>query len=94
MKNTIILVSILLLVGCSYSQPDSWHSSYYVPDRWLRDPKFSDYKQKREEIEIGYLERKFRYEEYMDKMQELNKLYEEGVRNREDDHYYSERWIY
>lgn len=94
MRNIIVLISMLLLVGCSYSQQDSWNDNYYVPDRWLKDSRFSDYRQQREEIEERYLQKKIDYEEYIQKMKELNGLYEEGVRNREDDYSFNERWIF
>lgn len=94
MRNIFILVTILLLVGCSYSKQKSWHSNYYVPDRWLSDPRFSDYKEHREGFEEEYLGKNINYEEYRQRMKKLNEMYDEGVRNREDDHSYNERWIF
>jgi len=62
MKKSLILLSALVLFGCSYGQ-----GYLENPKSFIRDPHFTAYKKSRDQLESTYLRKEITYAEYIEK---------------------------
>ncbi len=84
MKKFLMLFLVLFLIGCSYAGKEPWHNYLHVPRTWLMDPHFAEYKQARDALELEHIRGGCTYAEYKEKIQQLNKKYEQEVKKREE----------
>ena len=77
LKKYLVLMCVLTLVGCTYGQE-------YLenPETILRDPHFTGYKQKRDDLEREYLHKDITYAEYIEKRDHLDNTYAREVQER------------
>lgn len=77
MKKGLLLLCALTLLGCTYGQD-------YLknPETIIRDPHFSAYKQKRDDLESAYLRKEITYAEYIEQRDRLDEIYAREVQER------------
>ena len=76
-KKSLLLFCALALFGCSYGQ-----NYLENPETFIRDPHFTDYKEKRDDLERQYLRKEITYVEYIEKKDRLDGTYDREVQER------------
>lgn len=86
MKNIVLLLMVVLLVGCSTYEYEGKSLGAYLenPGDILKDPHFAAYKEKRDVLESQYLREEIPYAVYVTKRQELDDQYNKEVLEREN----------
>jgi len=82
MKKIIYFFLAMTLIGCTY-EGQNLRTYLEDPGSIVKDPHFSDYKEKRDALESQYLRKEITYAEYVEKMEELDVKYENEVRQRD-----------
>jgi len=77
MKKSTLLLCMLVLFGCSYGQD-------YLrnPGSFIRDPHFTEYKDKRDNLERSYLHKEITYAEYIEQKNKIDEQYSKEVQER------------
>jgi len=85
MKKSLLLLSTLVLFGCSYGQD-------YLknPSSFIRDPHFTDYKSNRDDLESAYLSKEITYAEYIEQKNKIDEQYSKEVQERNSKVIFSE----
>lgn len=66
MKNYFLLLVILFFAGCTYLEN---------PEKLLKDPNYTTYKEKNEALEHEYLQEKITYPQYLERKKQLEEDY-------------------
>jgi len=76
-KRVLLFFCVLALFGCTYGQD-------YLdnPQSFIRDPHFTEYKEKRDDLELQYLRKEITYAEYIEEKDGLDKTYEKEIQER------------
>jgi hypothetical protein len=76
-KKILVLMCALMLLGCSYGKD-------YLenPEKFIRDPHFAAYKDKRDALESSYLRKEITYAEYIEQRDKLDDQYDKEVQKR------------
>ena len=82
MRHFIVLLSIVALFGCSYTEK-AIQNYWEKPETLLKDPHFAEYQAKREHLESKHLNQEITYEEYYERLNALEKKYERDIQRRE-----------
>jgi len=80
MKKSLLLICALTLLGCSSYGQDYLRN----PEAIFRDPHFTDYKEKRDDLERSYLHKEITYAEYVEQRDQLDQKYDKEVSERTD----------
>ena len=82
MNRMIIILSVALLAGCTYTgqNPENYIDE---PATILQDPHFGSYQQQGDELERQYLEKKMTYADYLEKKRVLDDKYSKDVKKRD-----------
>ena len=83
MKKVILFFIMVILAGCTY-EGEKLKTYFEDPRTFIRDPHYSNYKQKRDNLESKYLNKEIAYSEYMEQMQNLDDTYSMEVQKRRD----------
>ena len=77
MKKSLLLLSVLVLFGCTYGQD-------YLdnPTSFIRDPHFTEYKNSRDDLESSYLRKEITYAEYIEQKNKVDEQYSKEVQER------------
>ena len=78
-KQILLLFCVLVLFGCTYGQD-------YLddPGSFIRDPHYSAYTEKKDDLELQYLRKEITYADYIKAKDELDQTYDEEVQERND----------
>ena len=76
-KKNLLLFLIIILFGCAYGQD-------YLdnPKSFIRDPHFTAYHEKRDNLELQYLRKEITYAEYVQQKDALDETYAKEVQER------------
>ena len=80
-KKSLYLLVLLLCLGCAY-EGQEFQKFIDNSKTLLRDPHFSEYKQKRDDLEREYLQKQITYAEYVEKRDKLDLIYAKEVQER------------
>jgi hypothetical protein len=83
MKKWMLLVLACAVVGCSY-QGKTFGEYLNDPQSLIKDPHFTAYKDKREQLESDYLNKKITYADYVAAVKELDNNYAREVQQRNE----------
>ena len=77
MKKSLLVLSMLVIFGCSYGQD-------YLknPTSFIRDPHFTEYKNNRDDLESSYLNKEITYAEYIEQKNKIDEQYSKEVQER------------
>ncbi|OGX37099.1 MAG: hypothetical protein A3C36_01060 [Omnitrophica WOR_2 bacterium RIFCSPHIGHO2_02_FULL_52_10] len=77
MNKILVLMCALMLSGCAYGRD-------YLenPEKFIRDPHFTEYKNKRDALESSYLRKEITYAEYIEQRDRLDDKYDQEVQKR------------
>ena len=77
MKKSLLLFCMIVLFGCTYGQD-------YLknPSSFIRDPHFTEYKNKRDDLERSYLHKEITYAEYIEQKNKIDEQYSKEVQER------------
>ncbi|MCK5178434.1 MAG: hypothetical protein KAR32_02810 [Candidatus Omnitrophica bacterium] len=78
-KKSLVLFFALVLFGCSYGQ-----NYLKNPETFIRDPHFSEYKERRDDLERQYLHKEITYAQYIEQKDRLDETYDREVQERTD----------
>ena len=80
-RGMIMLIFAAALAGCSVGQEKA---ELYLdnPEYIIKDHDFSDYKDKLDKLESSYLAKEMTYAEYLEKKEDLDKMYDKSVKDR------------
>lgn len=77
-----ILLLIVMLAGCAYEGKRL--GEYLVdPKSVIKDPHFTEYQEKRDQLEKNYLAKKISYADYVDAVKDLDAQYAREVSERD-----------
>lgn len=79
MKKGLLLFCVVVLFGCSYQQ-----NYLESPGAFIKDPHFTDYKEKRDDLELEYVRKEITYAEYMERRDQLDAIYDRQVQERNE----------
>ena len=77
MKKILMVICALMLSGCAYGK-----GYLENPESFIRDPHFTEYKNKRDALESTYLRREITYAEYIEQRDKLDNKYDQEVQER------------
>ena len=77
----MVLCCAVFLAGCTYE--GNLDNFLEDPRSIIQDPHFTDYQEKRDQLESDYLNKKITYVEYVEGMDELDAIYTKEVKERE-----------
>jgi hypothetical protein len=81
-KIFLLLLPVVLLLGCSY-EGQKLRTYFESPKAFIKDPHFSDYKEKRDALESQYLSKELNYVDYTKQMTALEDKYSQEIQKRE-----------
>lgn len=81
-KKGLLVVLAILLVGCTY-EGQKLSAYFESPRSLIKDPHFTNYKEKRDALESQYLQREISYADYVKGMDELDESYAKEVQERD-----------
>ena len=83
-KKMLLLFLASALVGCTYAGERTLEDYLHDPKTWVQDPHFADYKEKRDELESQYLQKKISYAQYLEQRTALDDKYAQEVQERNE----------
>lgn len=83
-KMIVLLCLVSLLTGCTYAGERTLGDYLQEPATLVRDPHFSNYKEKRDAVESQYLKKEISYSQYLEQTKELDDQYAREVQQREN----------
>ena len=77
MKKSLVLMCVIMLFGCSYGRD-------YLenPEKFIRDPHFTEYKNNLDDLERSYLHKEITYAEYIEQKDKMDNQYTKEVQKR------------
>lgn len=85
MRQRIVLLFLLSAVlGCTYAGERTLEDYLSDPKTWVQDPHFANYKEKRDELESQYLQKKISYAQYLEQRTALDDKYAQEVQERNE----------
>ena len=82
-KKLAIFSVMVFLIGCAY-EGQNLNTLFSDPKSWVQDPHFTDYKNKRDDIESQYLKKELTYAQYLENLKELEDTYSQEVQERNE----------
>lgn len=82
MKNYLIIISFLVLAGCSY-EGEKISTYLKKPETFIKDPHYKKYKESLADAETLYIQKEITFAEYNKQKKAINEKYEAEIQARQ-----------
>ncbi len=82
MKKYLIIISFLVLSGCSY-EGEKISTYLKKPETFIKDPHYKKYKESLADAESLYLQKEINFSEYSKQKKSIDEKYESEIQSRQ-----------
>ncbi len=82
MKKYLIIISFLVLSGCSY-EGEKISTYLKKPETFIKDPHYKKYKESLADVESLYLQKEINFSEYSKQKKSIDEKYESEIQSRQ-----------